>query len=797
MFSVFFIALLVITGIPSVAADGTVTESFTTTTYKDPATTAEGWGTGSISSPRSYSITQLDHYVTTKPIRGLDVQGSKAYIVVYDPASSISSNRILNISDPTDITLMSSRDSFTKFITGLVDGDIFYGGRNATSGIGAISFYNVSNPNGYGSVSGVYLGSVTVDGSVTDIDIQGHFLYATAYDSSGSRAFVVIDIQDPTSPVRIPNNWSSMTTLGVDVEGYYAFLAESHYGLWVCNVSNPYAVTQPSPGYIDTPGNATAVLVDGGIAYVADGPSGIQIVDISDPSAPVIIGSADTPGNAVKLAMQGNTLFVADRTGGVQVFDVSTPTSPVAVANIAISDAYEIDLMGGVLVIGASDGVYTYSVGSLVTDFTLVGTYNTYHANDVAIQGNIAYVAAGADGLVVLDVSDPTNPILLDRIWQGATIDYTTVDVQGQFAYVTNWGSSNKGLNCFDISDPSNVVFRDYVGFTYPYDVTVAGDVAYVADGLWGLYLMNISNPYNLVYIDDIDMMENATALMVQGHFAYVVGGGSIAGEFGQHNYNLNGFNLQFTDGLQWTDAEDIAVSGDFAVIANGLSGLNFVNITDPWNIINADYDPLPGDTYCTAVTIFGTTVFSGERGFGLRCIDASNVNEIQLVSSYSTGNPDVRSLTIGGDYLYAACGNQLLIFRIFRSAGNTYESTTIAQSLSLYTSTTQITQATLTSTSSVPTGTSIEWFMSVDGGVNWESVTPGIAYTFTNTGNDIRWRVSFTTINDDRTPSVSFINIDFIEPPPIPGFPAIAITLGVISALGIGVISRRRQRKP
>jgi hypothetical protein len=65
------------------------------------------------------------------------------------------------------------------------------------------------------------------------------------------------------------------------------------------------------------------------LAYVADSERGLQIVDISSPSLPVIIGSADTPGTAKGVAIAGTTALVADLTAGVQVVDVSAPSTPV------------------------------------------------------------------------------------------------------------------------------------------------------------------------------------------------------------------------------------------------------------------------------------------------------------------------------------------------------------------------------------------------------------------------------------------------------------------------------------
>ena len=86
---------------------------------------------------------------------------------------------------------------------------------------------------------------------------------------------------------------------------------------------------------------------------MADYESGLQVIDISDPANPAIIGNYDTPGDAFSVTVAGDCAFVSDYTAGLQLIDISDPTNP-----------------------------------SLLSNCTAVW------ANDVAIEGDRAYVAA-------------------------------------------------------------------------------------------------------------------------------------------------------------------------------------------------------------------------------------------------------------------------------------------------------------------------------------------------------------------------------------------------------------------
>ncbi len=77
------------------------------------------------------------------------------------------------------------------------------------------------------------------------------------------------------------------------------------------------------------------------------------------------------------------------------------------------------------------------------------------------------------------------------------------------------------------------------------------------------------------------------------------------------------------------------------------------------------------------------------------------------------------------------------------------------------YNSASEITSATLVAEHIKPSGTDITYYLSADGGSNWESVTSGVAHNFTNTGDDLRWKANFTSSSEDSTPTIQYLYID------------------------------------
>ena len=63
-------------------------------------------------------------------------------------------------------------------------------------------------------------------------------------------------------------------------------------------------------------------MVVGNYAYIADNASGLQIIDISNPSAPTLKGTYDT-SYARDVAIAGNYAYIADYDAGLKIIDIS------------------------------------------------------------------------------------------------------------------------------------------------------------------------------------------------------------------------------------------------------------------------------------------------------------------------------------------------------------------------------------------------------------------------------------------------------------------------------------------
>ncbi|MBI4830020.1 MAG: hypothetical protein HY801_00370 [Candidatus Lindowbacteria bacterium] len=97
-------------------------------------------------------------------------------------------------------------------------------------------------------------------------------------------------------------------------------MADYLSGLQVVDLSKPF---KPQiVGSVGLPGPADKLAVSDFYAYVGDSGAGLQVVDISNPSAPRIVATVNTPGLAGDVKVSGSYAYVADFDSGLQVINL-------------------------------------------------------------------------------------------------------------------------------------------------------------------------------------------------------------------------------------------------------------------------------------------------------------------------------------------------------------------------------------------------------------------------------------------------------------------------------------------
>jgi uncharacterized repeat protein (TIGR01451 family) len=149
---------------------------------------------------------------------------------------------------------------------------------------------------------------------------------------------------------------------------------------------------------------------------------------------------------------------------------------------------------------------------------------------DAAVAWPNAIVADGANGLTVIDLSDPFSMVLTGNAPSPTGGEFTRVAVQSHYAYVADNGNNfdkDGALRIYDITDPTTPSATGSLSQTGILDVQVNGNLAFLAVGTQGIRVADVTNPAAPVIIstDDYTGTTSAQSLVVFKHYLFVASG--------------------------------------------------------------------------------------------------------------------------------------------------------------------------------------------------------------------------------------------------------------------------------
>jgi len=364
-------------------------------------------------------------------------------------------------------------------------------GNHAVLGGSGIQVFDISSP-----ANPVIIGALPAAPSILGVAQLDNYDYL-ADQYAGLQ---VINVSNPANPFRVGGYHDynkAAYPFEIAVSGNYAYMLDYTNGLQVFSISNPASPAllgacafTNTARRLAVSGNKAYVTMDrgnysNGVHYYA----GLSIVDVSVATNPVTVGTYWTTNRNAYVAQAGGVVVSNDYAyltyagrrwdpefgdtsiGDVEVINVSNPANPV----LAGRERW---------------GAFYYF----------------YESWDVALSGNYAYAifhyvarppTYGEDGGVALvDVSNPNNPFWVESP-PGSFVNFRTLQNHSQVVSSGNYlwlVGGSPDLRVVDISNPTNLVLvasNDTGGLR----IAVSGQYAYAASGSGGLQIFCLDCP--------------------------------------------------------------------------------------------------------------------------------------------------------------------------------------------------------------------------------------------------------------------------------------------------------------
>ena len=226
--------------------------------------------------------------------------------------------------------------------------------------------------------------------------------------------------------------------------------------------------------------------------------------------------------------------------------------------------------------------------------------------------GSYAYITAGSY-LRIINVADPSNPTQVGYATLAGTARGLTVS--GNLAYVA-W---EYGLKIFSVATPEFPIGVSGYFTQNAYDVAVSGNSVYVAGGDYGLRIIDVSNLSHLSEIGFYDTSGSAYGVTVAEDIAYVadldggmvilwfapsttsmvpLGGGTLTSAVDNITYVFP--SGAFTDTVVITHTPRYAGNAPSPVTLIGIG--HFFNVTAVYSGTGQPAQIAPGQTYTVTV---------------------------------------------------------------------------------------------------------------------------------------------------------------------------------------------------
>ena len=276
-------------------------------------------------------------------------------------------------------------------------------------------------------------------------------------------------------------------------------------------------------------------------------------------------------------------------------------------------------------------------------------------ARSVVVDGGTAYVADGAAGVHVIDISVPTHPSVVKTL--GGFTDARKVQIADGNLYVLG---RERGMLVYNQNNVHNVqtprprrFFR--TGGT-PLNIVIHNDTIYLSDDRHGVYILEPSPFGNFDFQSVVPILAAAYEIQETADvaYAYVASGNLTLVDVTDSQNPETGLRLN-TPGF----ATGIQLLNDTVYLADQQTGLHIINVHNPRQPRRISSHPTFGNA--TDVVVRGPLAYIADGQGGIQTIDVSTSESPKWLHHYAFGGTvyglDVVETTEGERTVYVANG--------------------------------------------------------------------------------------------------------------------------------------------
>ena len=466
--------------------------------------------------------------------------------------------QIVDVSQPSAPQALGSYSSGYETNDVFVEGDYAYLA-DSWNGLVIVDVTDPSNPTFKGKMNEEILGCCIL--------VKDDYAYL-----GSSNGLVIINISDMSNPQKVAQQNMGRMKHELLLSDGYVYLTATQNGLMIVNVTDPLNPSLVST--FDTKTFARGVAKKDDLVLVTDSYSGLHILNATDKANLVETGFFQTSGVLNDVVVKNKLAYVSDMMNGLHILDVSDKSNVRRLASINPDDSgipyryYCLAVNDSMVYYGYDNGLYLINISDSLNP-VVAGYLQVSPIEKMKLNGNYLYAAHGWGGFSVIDISDPSNLNVVGAI-AGLM---KAIDVQGNYAYTVG----DNGMYMINVSDPTNPVLEHYheVGNTFGRELVVEGNYAYVIGNTFNV--MDIAVITNPTLISEISVGVWCTGMGKSGNDIYLADYGNYVWvQSGIRSIDIRDLNAPVENSFFGSggDASYLFVDGTVIYLVDGDGGL-------------------------------------------------------------------------------------------------------------------------------------------------------------------------------------------------------------------------------
>ena len=448
----------------------------------------------------------------------------------------------------------------------------------------------------------------------------------------------------PKQSFKVVASYEGLVPEDIHVQGDYAFVAAGPDGLRIIDISDP--VKPAAVGLVETE-RAVGVAVRGDYVYISDRDEGLLVANIVAPTRPFVVGSR-LAGLAAAVGVRGKYAYIADELRGVRIYDVSNVRSPERIGVLEGFNAYDLEILDATMLIPAgSRGLAVIGLENPEVP-TLLNTVRIGDVRSIELKDKLACLIDSAGDILVLDISNPREPRSFSKI-SDARAAYLTIE--SSYIFVSR---IDGGLDLYNVDNPGEPTFFENAPLGRLKRLKFKDDYVYASTdrGIAVIQTYLVGNSFvssgwkTQGYSYGLALSNRELVVADHEGGVQIFNSGSEAGELAQV--------------IQSSFAIEVAVMGDLLAVADAIDGLSVYGRLPQSNSWG---DSILEDSIGPAmdVDIYGMRVIAGFEGMNPVLLQFSEEGADSIEISF----PGAKIVSVGELFAAAADKRELRIYGI------------------------------------------------------------------------------------------------------------------------------------